>query len=197
MPDRATPYHLPHSTEVLGTVPVYGFDDRWYQNIFVGGKEEGRSYGTAHYNGAPTSMEEYVERFLALGRGDVEQYALVKQPAYINGNVYLAGAQAFDREDSFCKNETDPEVKITREGSDIYLEMTLPEEALELSTEIISTKKLGMVRIVEQRFENPDGSPLALKEDMTGEIRGSQPKAGPVEGLHIGKNRIKIWTTII
>lgn len=26
--DRATPYHLPHSTEVLGTVPVYGFDDR-------------------------------------------------------------------------------------------------------------------------------------------------------------------------
>ncbi len=58
VPDRATPYHLPHSTEVLGTAPTYGFDDRWYQNIFVGGEEEGRSYGTALYDGAPVSMEE-------------------------------------------------------------------------------------------------------------------------------------------
>ena len=91
VPDRATPYHLPHSTEVLGTAPTYGFDDRWYQNIFVGGEEEGRSYGTALYDGAPVSMEEYVERYHFLGRGEVEQFALVKQPAYIGGNVYLRG----------------------------------------------------------------------------------------------------------
>lgn len=194
VPDRATPYHLPHSTEVLGTVPVYGFDDRWYQNIFGGGKEEGRSYGTAHYNGAPTSMEEYVERFLALGRGDVEQYTQVKQPAYINGNVYLNGAQAFDREENFCKNEKDPEVKITQEDSDVYLEIMLPKEAMELSAEIISTQKLGTVRIVEQRFERPDGSAFVLTEDLIGTERSIQPKAGPIEGLQPGKNKIKIWT---
>lgn len=192
--DRATPYHLPHSTEVLGTVPVYGFDDRWYQNIFVGGAEEKRSYGTALYNGAPVSPEEYIERFHALGHGDVEQFARVKQPAYINGNIYLNGAAVFDREKDYCKSERNPEVKITEEGSDVYLEITLPREALEVSTEIITTGLLGMVRIVEQCYENPDGSALSLNRDLTGDTRSVRPKAGPVENLHEGKNKIRIWS---
>ena len=194
VPDRATPYHLPHSTEVLGTVPVYGFDDRWYQNIFVGGEEEDRAYGTALYNDAPVSMEEYKERVRALGNGDVEQFARVKQPAYINGNVYLNGADVFDRESGYYKSDVNPEVKIMEEASEVWLEITLPREALEIPTEIVTTEMLGMVRIVEQRYENPDGSAIRLEEDLTGAARAKQPKAGPVEGLHEGKNRIMIWT---
>lgn len=195
VPDRATPYHLPHSTEVLGTAPVYGFDDRWYGNIFVGGEEENRSYGTALYDGAPVSMEEYVERFLALGNGDVEQYARVKQPAYIGGNVYLKGAKHFDREENCYENDMDPEVRITREGQEVYLEMTLPEEMSGLPAEIVSTGMLGMARIVDQRFENPDGTPIILDRDLRGKMRDErQPKAGPLEALCPGKNRIRIWT---
>lgn len=38
--DRSTPYHFPHSTEVAGSVVVYGGDDRIYQNIFLGGSPE-------------------------------------------------------------------------------------------------------------------------------------------------------------
>lgn len=193
VPDRATPYHLPHSTEVLGTVPVYGFDDRWYRNIFVGGAEEGRSYGTALYNGAPVSMEEYTERYHSLGRGDVEQFAQVKQPAYIDGNVYLNGAGHFDREEVFCEDAMDPEVKVIREEGAVYLEITLPRESLELPGEVISTEKLGMPRIVEQRYEAPDGSALRLGEDMAGIKRGECPLPGPLE-LHEGRNKVKIWT---
>lgn len=192
--DRATPYHFPHSTEVLGTVPVYGFDDRWYQNIFVGGEEEHRTYGTALYNGAPVSLEEYTERVQALGNGDVEQFARVKQPVYINRNVYLNGADGFDRENDYYKSNANPEVKIVEEGSDVCLEITLPQEALNIFTEIITTKMLGMVRIVEQRYENPDGSALYLSKDLTGQARAAQPKAGPIENLHEGKNKIKIWS---
>ncbi|MCM1261378.1 MAG: right-handed parallel beta-helix repeat-containing protein [Butyrivibrio sp.] len=192
--DRSTPYHLPHSTEVLGTVLVYGFDDRWYQNIFVGGKETDRAYGTALYNGAPISLEEYIERVHALGNGDVEQFARVKQPAYINGNVYLNGAEAFDREKDYYKDDAETEVKVVDEGKEVYLEITMPRGALEIPTEIVTTKMLGMVRIVEQRYENPDGSVLSLNEDLTGEVRKDQPKAGPIESIHEGKNMIKIWS---
>jgi len=187
------PYHLPHSTEILGTVPVYGFDDRWYQNIFVGGKEENRSYGTALYNGAPVSLEEYTERVRALGNGDVEQFERVKQQACINGNVYLNGADVFDRERDYVKSDMDPEVKVVEEGSVVYLEITLPQEALAVPAELITTGILGMVRIVEQRYENPDGTALVLDKDLTGETRAEQPKAGPVEAIHEGKNRIRIW----
>ena len=39
------------------------------------------------------------------------------------------------------------------------------------------------------RFENPDGSALALKEDLAGKTR-----SGPLEDIREGNNRIRIWT---
>lgn len=191
--NRSTPYHMPHSTEVLGTVPVYGGDDRWYQNIFVGGMEEGRSYGTSGYHGSPVSMEEYIERFLALGHGDVEQYEQVKQPAYINGNVYLYGAKPFDREEQYYMGDMNPNMVLTEEEDTVYLELTLPEEMFGIDTELVTSEKLGMTRLSEARFEAPDGSALFLLHDLLGYSRGANPVPGPLEGLHAGKNRIAVW----
>lgn len=44
--DRAMPYHFPHSTEVAGFTVVYGGDDRYYNNIFIG-TDNGDNVGTA------------------------------------------------------------------------------------------------------------------------------------------------------
>lgn len=81
--DRATPYHLPHSTTVLGTALTYGGDDRWYNNLFVGGGEEtrpygtgwsGRVYGTDWYDGSPVPLEDMMgaERPACPAAGPVE-----------------------------------------------------------------------------------------------------------------------------
>ena len=35
--DRATPYHVPHSTQVAGYAVIYGGDDRYVGNLFLGG----------------------------------------------------------------------------------------------------------------------------------------------------------------
>lgn len=191
--NRSTPYHLPHSTEVLGTVPVYGGDDRWFQNLFVGGTEEGRSYGTAEYDGSPVSLEEYIGRFLALGHGDLEQYEKVKEPAYIDGNIYFRGAKAFEREEHCFLDDRDPEAALTEEGDSLFLEITLPEEMFEVKTETVTSEKLGMTRLSEARFEAPDGTALSLDHDMIGKRRGKNPVPGPLEELHAGKNRILIW----
>ena len=192
--NRATPYHLPHSTEVAGTALVYGSDDRFYQNIFVGGKEENRVYGTNEYNGASVSMDEYIEQFLALGNRDVEQYEQIKQPAYIDGNVYLKGAAAFDREEHNYLTDFDPDISIIDEGDKVYLEFTLPEEMFNKESKIVETKDLGMPRIVEARFENPDGSDIVFDRDMLGNVRTEHPKAGALEEVKAGKNRILVWT---
>jgi len=191
--NRSTPYHLPHSTEVLGSAIVYGFDDRWYQNIFVGGTEEDRFYGTNLYNGAPTSLEEYIDEVRSLGVGDVENFEKVKQPAYIDGNIYLNGAKAFDREKNLYCSDVNPEVNIITEDTGVYLEITMPEESFTLPTEIITTETLGMSRITEARFENPDGSAIAITKDMLGHERTSKPVVGPLEVLKPGKNKVKIW----
>ena len=45
----------------------------------------------------------------------------------------------FDREEVFCEDAMDPEVKVIREEGAVYLEITLPRESLELPGEVIST----------------------------------------------------------
>lgn len=82
---------MSRSTEILGTALVYGADDIWYQNIFVGGEEKNKVYGTVQYSGCPASLEEYIEKVCAMGNGDVELYEQIQQPAYISGNAYFKG----------------------------------------------------------------------------------------------------------
>src|SRR5699024_10115663 len=89
--DRATQYHLPHSTKVAGFAPVYGGDDRFYNNLYFG-KEGIPDVGTSHFKGYPTSLEKYIE---AIEHGDHETFAKVEQPVYINCNAYFNGANAF------------------------------------------------------------------------------------------------------
>ncbi len=107
--DRATPYHLPHSTHVAGFAVIYGGDDRFVGNIFLDGNAalaygpaaEGQApagYGTAGYNGHPASFEEYLARIDEQPPGDHQRFLGVKQPAYIRENVYAAGAHAFEGE---------------------------------------------------------------------------------------------------
>jgi hypothetical protein len=194
--DRSTPYHLPHSTEVLGTVLVYGNDDRWYQNIFVGGKDEGRKYGTSDYDGAPVSMDEYIERVKAIGDGDVEMFAKVRQPVYINGNAYLNGAKAFDREEKSYITDMNPDMSIEDKEDGIYLNITVPETMFQLDTSHICTELLGMPRITECRFEKSDGSDIVLDYDLLGKSRKDKATVGPIEDLKPGKNAVLIWKKI-
>lgn len=175
--NRATPYHLPHSTEILGTALTYGSDDRWIQNLFVGGTESERHYGTTLYNGSPVSLKEYLERIRALGAGDVEQYEQVRQPAMIWGNIYLNGAQRFNLEEFFMEDATDPAARITDEGESVILELVLPKNIP--AAVPVTSETLGVVRIAGQRFEQPDGMPLKL---------------GQSSGIHAGKNKLVVWT---
>ena len=194
--NRSTPYHFPHTTQVAGTTLVYGGDDRLYQNIFIGGAKtytEQSVAGTTDYNGSCTSLEEYVEELLALGNGDVEMFEKVKQPVYINANAYLKGAAAFDREKENYVSPSDPQVKIVPEGDTVYLEMNVEKEMLSVPTEVIDTQKLGMVRLVEAPFDDPDGNPIVLDTDYLGERRKAGSAAGAIAGLKEGFNRFRVW----
>jgi hypothetical protein len=85
------------------------------------------------------------------------------------------------------------EVKVVEEEDGLYLEITLDSAFETMATETITAEMLGMPRLTEECFENPDGSPVCINTDMLGNVRGTNPTAGPIEGLKAGKNRIKIW----
>ncbi|MBC5711999.1 DUF1565 domain-containing protein [Hungatella sp. L12] len=194
--DRSTPYHFPHTTEVAGTTVVYSGDDRIYQNVFLGGAvtyTEQSLHGTEGYDGHTNSLEEYINDVISRGNGDLEQFKHVKQPVYIRGNAYLKGAKPYGREENMHVSDMDPAVRIVETDGKTYLELNVEKEMLEIPTEIYNSEKLGMPRITEAAYENPDGTPIVFDTDYLDQSRSGQPAAGPIEGLKEGMNRILVW----
>ncbi|MDL2249191.1 right-handed parallel beta-helix repeat-containing protein [Lachnospiraceae bacterium OttesenSCG-928-J05] len=194
--NRATPYHRPHSTEVAGVTFVYGGDDRWFQNIFIGGTKtynEQSLNGTVDYNGSPSSMAEYKEWLIAAGNGDNEVFELVKDPVYINNNGYLKGAPSYEKEETKFSSKEDPKAKIVATDDGTYLEFYAEDGLFDLEAAVLETKDLEMVRIVEAAFEDPCGNPIVFDTDYLGQKREPGANIGPIVGLQKGQNRIKVW----
>src|SRR5699024_6633973 len=110
---RPTPYHENHSTKIAGYAAIQSGDDRYYGNIFVGNnKAEGEPAGTSFFDSHTTSLTEYIEKVQENLIGDVEPFLKIKQPVYINKNLYLNGAKAFNKEeDNIELPSFNPEVK--------------------------------------------------------------------------------------
>ena len=195
--NRATPYHAPHSTDVTGYALVYSGDDRVYGNYFIGGTEDknpAANFGTAFYNGHCASYEEYHEKAVATGREDVEEFEKIKDPVYINHNVYLKDAPAFDKEEHHVLSAHNPQLKIYRDVHGLQVEMDVTAEMLDLTFKALDTEALGETRLSECGYENPDGTPLTIDTDLRDQKRDvAACHVGPLEGLSVGHNKVKIW----
>ena len=195
--DRATPYHAAHSTEVTGFAVVYSGDDRVYGNVFLGGvvgKNPISKCGTAFYNGHCASFDEYHQKVRATAPYDVEEFKLIKDPVYINHNVYLKGAEAFAAEKHMVLSTVDPKLKVYRDVYGLQVELDVPQEMLDLTFKAIDTVALGETRLSACAYENHDGSPLVVDTDLKDEPRSLMAThVGPFEKLTVGHNKIKLW----
>lgn len=193
MLDRATPYHVPHSTLIAGFAPVYGGDDRFYNNIFIG--QEGiPNVGTEIYNGYNTSLSEFKEA-VAKEEGDHESFHKIKQPVYIEDNAYFNKADQFNREDrNFIDESVNPDLSIVEEGNEVYLNISVPESFIEFKGKVYDTETLPKVRIVDADFEDENGNSLTLNTDLNDDLRENESMIGPLQTLTTGNNKVKIWT---
>ncbi len=208
--ERPTPYHVPHSTEVAGYASIYGGDDRWIGNVFVGNggdaTEVGDAYGdeawastlithgTGVYDGHPASLEEYLDAVNAALPGDVNIFFELKNPVFLRDNVSLDGAKPYEREQDPLVDAAAADVSVTDADGSVTLSITLPDNFADHLVPVVTTADLGRVRMVDADFENPDGSPLVLDVDLLGERRDAPSVAGPVFGLGGGKNTVTIWS---
>ena len=193
---RSTPYHFPHTTAIKGFSLTYCADDRFYNNIFantMGEENERYKLGTGNYEGCPDSLEEYIDTVMTkYGKGDVEYYQREKQPVFMAHNYYGDGVSVYERDTTSVKTTLATEANILEEDGAVYLEMNLAEEFANIEAEIITTEKLGMPRITEAMYENPDGTHIRITNDMFGTLRNKIPTVGPIEGLGVGKVRVKL-----
>ncbi|HLS04113.1 MAG TPA: right-handed parallel beta-helix repeat-containing protein, partial [Actinomycetales bacterium] len=204
--DRSTPYHRPQSTKVAGVGVVFGGDDRFIGNVFLGGDKndafasdmqayKNSDYGTAGYNGCPATFAEYLEQVGPPSQGDHDRFTKVRQTVYIHDNCYANNAKPYENEDRALNLNESAEVSVIDEGESVYLEADIPAAFDSLKVGLITGADLVPVRVAGVDFEAPDGSPVRADVDLVGNSKtaANQYAAGPIANLASGKSRIQIW----
>jgi hypothetical protein len=168
-PNRYTPYHLPHQTDVAGLSIIVNGDNRFFNNLFAPISPDGKNtYGTAIYNNAG-------------------------YPCFASGNVYCNNAAPFEKEAHGMVVPDNLNIKIEDDGREVYLSFTW-KELTGLQTEIVSTERLGKAKLPKQRYEQPDGNSIVFDTDYQGATRDAKPAPGALERLQEGENRVKVWS---
>ncbi len=207
---RYTPYHVPHRTEIAGFMTILHGDARFYNNIFVQkpiredlesytveAKRAGKEFvqfacGTLPYDGYPDA-ETYFGRFSAENAMDGNNRDMYYDhlPVYTGGNVYFNGAQPCDSEkDAYVDKEHTVVLKLAEDQESLVLETDLYQYLPKEGCQIISTAFLGEAFESEQRFENPDGSPIVFWQDYLEERREFTTLCGPFAQ---SGEKFKVW----
>ncbi len=181
---RYTPYHVPHRTEIAGFMTILHGDMRFYDNVFVqqpvpdflrvaakamkgGAWDDGNvDVGICPYNGYMTEEEwqKEFEGYCGMGSAPSDRY-YIPLPVWAEGNVYMNGASPWDKEKAPAVVE-DTQVRISvkeEEGWAVCtnLKACMPEGKMVP----VDTEKLGMAFEPEEKYENPDGTPIRFEED--------------------------------
>src|ERR1039457_5302625 len=130
-PTRSTPYHQAHSTALAGLSNIKGGDDRFYNNILVGGAAP--AGGTNTQRTAGYGLWMYDTRELPLQTG---------------GNVYYNGARPDSSEENpLIVSGIDPKPTVVEEGDSVYLQLTLGQAVQNAATTRVTTGLLGKAKI--------------------------------------------------
>ena len=180
---RSTPYHQAHSTAIAGLSRTTGGDNRFYNNILVGGAESTARAQTGDVN--PNR---------AIGFG-LWVYDAKEFPLASGGNVYYSGARPYVKEtDPLILSGIDPKPAVMEEGESVYLHLTLGQELRKAATTRVTTGLLGKAKVSGLAYENADGSPVVIDSDYFGKQRNqATPCAGPFENPGQGVLKLKVW----
>ncbi len=168
---RETPFQFPHSTKVAGLEITKCGDNRYYNNIFIGG------------------VKEIHNRKSGLG-----VYKNAELPMFVDGNVYLNGAKSFANESNFQELDYNPNIQIEEKEDGTYLSMNLEKAIFKMKNRTVTTELLGKVKIPNLNYENPDGTPFIIDVDYFGNARNKRnPTPGPFEKMGAGEVNLKVW----
>jgi len=161
---RRTPYHKEHSTEIAGLSNISGGDNRFHNNILVGGK------GLKTYDGAKLPMQ-------------------VDGNVYLDGATPYQGETNPVQLPKF-----NPNVRLVEEKGAVHLHLALPRAGTDRRNQLVTTESLGKAKIPDLPYVNPDAMPLEIDRDYFGRRRNKEnPSAGPFENPGTGKLSLKVW----
>lgn len=198
---RYTPYHKVHGTQVAGFMTFLHGDSRFYNNIIIQKPirpgmqkladlmgSDGNKWDNCHivaglsdYDEYPT-FEEWKSRFegyCGMGSPSSNRY-YDHLPVWADGNAYFNGAKPWSKETPLQNNtENIVNVSIEKREDGWYLNTNVFDVLSSNECGIISTELLGMAFEPEERFEQPDGTPILFNQDFFGTHRSIRTIPGP------------------
>jgi len=174
-PNRFTPYFLPHSTDVAALTTILSGDDRYYNNIFIGnGAKEPKDAGT---------------------KPGLEIYENAKLPVFIKDNLYYFGAKPSVKDiNALTDDGFNPRLNLEENAESVVLHFAVNQLYYTQEVKIINTGFLGRTRIPKARFDNPDGTPLTIERDYSGNKRTEQNNLpGPFVNIKGDNITVKVW----
>lgn len=197
---RYTPYHLPHRTEIAGFMTILHGDCKFYNNIFY--QKELRPFlkkvqdetqfndwddnrveaGTFPYDDYKTFEEwdKMFQGYCGMGSPASNRY-YTSLPVWAKGNAYFNGAKPMKKEsDAYVNNQAQINIswRSDSEGK-ISFTTNLKDFQKDLSCTLIKTDDIPMAFEPEEKYENPDGSPITFDTDFYGKHRGEKIISGP------------------
>lgn len=162
---RKTPYHKPHSTEVMALHDNPCGDHRFYNNLFV-------------------------ERCNLNGFDAAQLPVFMAGNAYLKGSK----PSKFDTA-ALVLPDFNPGLKLVEKADGWYLTLAEdPTWRHEAKRQLVTTELLGKVKVPDCAFENADGSPLRITTDYFGKKRDEEnPMPGPFETPGTGLLSTKVW----
>lgn len=190
---RYTPYHIPHRTEVAGFMTILHGDCKFYNNIFIQQKirpalaegminclrdnndwDDGNiQTGTFVYEKYPT-FEEWkaqFEGYCGMGSMTTDRY-YSELPVWAGGNVYFNGAKPMSKEkDAYVDNTNKVEISCVEKRGKIYLKTNVYDYLPKSNVKLMHTDDIMMAFEPEEKYENPDGTPITFDTDLLGNKR--------------------------
>ena len=192
IPIRYTPYHMPHSTAVMGLMTILGGDDRWFNNLFVTpcdaqtaltvedenadldqASNADSPYGLACYDEWPRPHDDWIPS------GGVPNYAKARLPVWRSGNVFMMGAYPGKNEDDSLQLSGKITWRMTKRDATIRLEVSGLEHLTQIDS--LHADCLGLAFQAECPFEDPQQGILTWRTDITGNTRNAQTRSGPFD----------------
>ena len=201
---RYTPYHLPHRTEIAGFMTILHGDCKFYNNIFIQREirpllnkimhtttnfdwdDNNYAAGTFPYDKYPTFEEwdKQFEGYCGMGSPASDRY-YSELPVWAGGNLYFNGAMAMGKEyDAYVDNNNKIEISCQEKDGKTIVKTNVYKYLADNSCKLLKTEDIAMAFEPEEKYENPDGSPITFDTDIQGKTRSSKTIAGPfAQGL--------------
>lgn len=139
--------------------------------------------------------ERYYNNIL-VGRANLGEYDKTILQVWMDGNIYLNGAQPGKAEAyPVVLPDFNPKISLTQQGEDVFFEMEVDPKWADLQArKLVSTEVLGLASLPGLPYEQFDGKPYLLDQDFTGARRSAdKPFPGPFNPANSGKLKIKVW----